>query len=323
MVTHALAIIVCALAISGFIGDSLSALIGIPALLWRTGWISALVGWEMFQFRSLWIYRPQENHLGVIYRFGRFHRFVDPNTWALLLPGFDRVHHEVSLYMRTVEFELPNVELFDGLTVNVRLKVFFTTDPRKASEDRLLQALKFQRDEWSEIVKTSTEDLVRNQVFLTLTYTELAAQRKNRDVKRLLSHELVERVRAFGILLNEEYGVMPVDVQPNRIYRDAVLESRAATSVGEAALERLRPFLQVLEQIQPDAAHAAMLLHIASKIAQTGQLPEIVLSPGGDLPISPIHTGFTGGDGHGGNGSGPKYPPKKRGPVNREKPLAG
>jgi hypothetical protein len=320
MVTHAIAIIVCALAVTGFVAEGLSTWFGIPVLAWRAGWISALIGWEMFDHRSLWLYRPQENHLGVIYRLGRFHRFADPNEWTLLFPIADRVSHEISLYMRTAELELQNVELRDGLTVKVKFKVFFTTDLRQAAPERLLQALKFRRDEWSEVVKTGTEDLVRNQVFLTLSYTDLAAQRVSREVKKRLSRELISRVRGFGIQLNEEYGVMPLDVQPNRVYRDAVLESKAATPVGEAALERLRPFLEVLEHVHPDTAHAAMLLHIASKISQTGQLPEIVLSPSSEFPVNPIYPSVLGGDGRGGgngNGNGNGHRPHRAGSADK------
>ncbi len=227
-------------------------------------------------------YRPAENHLGVIYRFGRFSRFVEPDEWTFLLPIFDKVHREVSLYMRTAELLLKKVELRDGLAVDVKIKVFFRTDLRLTSVENRMQTLKFEGPEWPEMVKTSTEDVVRNQVFLDSTYTELMGQRKNREIKQRISSEIAARVRSFGIIINENHGAMLVNAQPNNTYFEAVQVSRAAAPLGEAALERLKPVLSALNEIKHEDARTALLLELASKIVEVDNLPEIVLSPAED-----------------------------------------
>lgn len=227
-------------------------------------------------------YRPAENHLGVIYRFGRFRRFVDPDEWTFLLPVFERVHREVSLYMRTAELILKKVELRDGLAVDLKIKVFFKTDLRLTNEENRTQTLKFEGPEWPEMVKTSTEDVVRNQVFLDNTYTEIMSQRKSREIKQRISSEIAARVKSFGIIINENHGAMLVNVQPNSTYFEAVQASRAATPLGEAALERLKPVLSALSQIKHEDARTALLLELASKIVEVDNLPEIVLSPADD-----------------------------------------
>ncbi len=227
-------------------------------------------------------YRPAENHLGVIYRFGRFNRFVEPDEWIFLLPIFEKVHREVSLYMRTAELLLKKVELRDGLAVDIKIKVFFKTDLRLTSEENRTQVLKFEGPEWPEMVKTSTEDVIRNQVFLDSTYAELMGQRKNREIKQRISSEIAARMRSFGIIINENHGAMLVNAQPNSAYFEAVQASRAATPLGEAALERLKPVLSALSAIKHEDARTALLLELASKIVEVDNLPEIVLSPAED-----------------------------------------
>ena len=185
-----------------------------------------------------------------------------------------------------------------------------------ANSEHLLQALKFRGAEWSEIVKTSAEDIIRNQVFLTLTYGELVDLRESREIKRLLSKEITARLKSFGIVINEGHGVMPLVVQPNNVYRDAIQTSKAARPLGEAAYERLRPVLDVLNRLRAEDAQSTLLLEIASKIVETGELPEIVLSPLSDLPVSPIL-----GAGNNGGSGGPKRPASQH-PSTRKLPRA-
>jgi regulator of protease activity HflC (stomatin/prohibitin superfamily) len=224
-------------------------------------------------------FRPQENHLGVIYRFGRFHRFVEPNEWTVLIPCIEKLHREVSLYMRTAEISLNRVELKDGLTVDLRFKVFFKTDLRLARQENFIQVLKFEGPEWSEMIKTGLEDISRNQVFLDINYEKMNVFRKSREIKCLISKQLSDRLKGFGFLVNEENGVMLVEARPNETYLDAVQKSRAATPMGQAALERLRPILDALKKMRHEDARAAVLLEMASKIVEVENLPDLVLSP--------------------------------------------
>ena len=249
--------------------------------------------WMILKFR----YRPQENHVGVLYRLGRFQRFVLPNEWVFLNPILHSISHEISLFMQTAHIELTDVELADGLVVNTRFKVFFKVDPRQAAPENLLQLLRFHGSEWAGLIQTGIEDIVRNQVFLNMTYDELANSRKSRDIKRMLSQEIAARVKSFGILVHEERGVMLVEVHPNQTYREAVQTSRAAVPMGLATYERLRPVLEALKSLKSEDAHAALLLEIASKIIETSQLPEMYLTPTFEAPAGPLN-GVAGGNGH-------------------------
>jgi hypothetical protein len=233
----------------------------------------------VIRFVRRYCYRPPENHLAVLYRLGRFHRLVTPEEWVFLLPYLDRVHREVSLYMRTAELQLKRVELVNGLAVDVWLKVFFRVDLRLVHPENFIQVMKFEGMEWAAMVNTSTEDVIRNQVFLDSTYSEIIDQRKSREIKQRLSREIAGRLRSFGIVINESHGVMPINIQPNSAYFKAVQASRAATPIGEAALERLRPILGALSQIKHEDARTALLLQLASKIAEVDDLPDIVISP--------------------------------------------
>lgn len=243
--------------------------------------LPCLLALNIVVIRFVWrhCYRPPENHLGVVYRFGRFRNFVEPDNWTFLLPKIDRVHREISLYMRTADLQLAKVELLDGLTVDVRLKVFFMVDVRLASPGNFVQVMKFEGPEWTEMIKTSAEDIVRNQVFLQSTYAEILVQRKNVEIKKRISQDLSHRMRGFGIIINEDRGAMPINIQPSSTYIKAVQASRAATPLGEAALERLRPVLGALSQIKHEDARTTLLLELASKIVEVDNLPDIMLSP--------------------------------------------
>jgi regulator of protease activity HflC (stomatin/prohibitin superfamily) len=257
------------------------------AFSYYTGWslllcmvpLLPLLGIVTIRFVRKYCYRPQENHLGVVYRFGRFHRFVEPDEWAFLFPYIEELHREVSLYMRTAEVNLSKVELQDGLTVDVRFKVFFKTDPRLARQESLIQALKFEGPEWPEMIKTGMEDITRNQIFLDIDHTKMNMFRKSREIKRIISKEISDRMRGFGVLINEEYGAMLVEARPNETYVEAVQKYKAAVPMGQAALERLRPVLDALKHMRHEDARAAMLLEYASKIIEVENLPDLVLSP--------------------------------------------
>lgn len=231
-----------------------------------------------------YLYRPPENHLGVIYRFGRFHRMVPPDQWILRLPYIDTIHREISLYMRTADLQLKNVELRGGLTVDLRLKVFFKIVIQLVQPENFIQVMRFEGPEWAEMIKTSIEDIIRNQYFLAHTYPEIIDQRMTREIKRQISFEIANRMKAFGIAINDSHGVMVINLQPNNTYLKAVEASKAAASLGEAALERLKPILDTLGKLNPDDARRALLLELASKILEVEELPDLVITPNEDLP---------------------------------------
>lgn len=237
-----------------------------------------IVGFGLFFLVVKQRYRPSENHLGMVYWSGRFHRFVNPDDWTFLVPYFESVKFESPLSMRTAEFELRKVELQDGLTVDAHFKVFFKTDLRLTPPENLPQVLTFDGQEWPiAIIKTGMEDIARNQVFLDMSLDRLNSMRKSREIKNLFSREIASRAGMFGILINEEHGATLVNVQPNEAYANALQKNMAAKHIGQAAIERLNPVLSAIKQMRRDDARSALLLEIASKVLEVTDLPDIAL----------------------------------------------
>ena len=110
-------------------------------------------------------HRPTENHVSVIYRNGRFRRLLAPHRWTFLF--FEEVRKEVSMDMRTAIIPLKDVLTRDQMYVDLELKIFFSVDlQRIADPARRLQAVRFPtEDAFEQIVRTNTNDVVRNIVF--------------------------------------------------------------------------------------------------------------------------------------------------------------
>ena len=147
-------------------------------------------------------YRPTENHIGVIYRWGRFRRFVDPDRWSFLAPWIEVVNKETRLDMRTANVQLANVYTRDKIALDIEMKIFFFVDLRQISIDRRIQALRFTSENaWDEIVRTGITDITRNSIIVARSYTELNTREGRSNLKQALSSALAERVIGFGILV--------------------------------------------------------------------------------------------------------------------------
>jgi regulator of protease activity HflC (stomatin/prohibitin superfamily) len=221
------------------------------------------------------IYRPAENCIGVIYRLGRFCRLATPDRLTLIGP-FEEVIKEVSMDMKTALISLRDVLTRDQILTDLELKVFFTVDLRKTAPDRLLQAVRFESDNaFEQIIKTNTNDIVRNVVFASRDFAELNSVRGRAWLKETLSREIGQRVKGFGIIVGE-FGANIAGFQPNASYLEALKERSAAYTQGQAEFERNRPTLTAAQELTREPAIINMLLSLASTIAKTGQIPEIV-----------------------------------------------
>ncbi|HEX5808211.1 MAG TPA: SPFH domain-containing protein [Anaerolineales bacterium] len=223
------------------------------------------------------LYRPTENHVGVIYsRWGKFKRFAHPNKWTLLSSTFELVAREVRLDVRTAKITLENVLTRDKVAIDLEMKVFYSVDVRQASEDRRIQVLRFENDApWDEIVKTGITDIARNVIVISRTFDELATEAGMRYLKQALSGALAPRVRGFGILMNR-FAVGIMSLQPNETFRQALQERSAATAMGNAAAERVRPMLDQLNDHDQKKAFINLVMQIASAVAKNGQSPDIL-----------------------------------------------
>ncbi|GEM_PF-2751010 len=242
------------------------------------------------------LYRPTENHLGVVYKAGRFCGFADPDKWRFLVPLLHCIKKEVSLDMQTAEISLHNVMTRDLIAVNLELKVFYKVDLRQTSADFLPQALRITQlpgDIWSTLVRTNVTDVIRNVVFIANDLDYLLSDIGSKHLKRAISSRLSERVANMGIIVKPRFGVSIMNLQPNPIYQDALQKARSATPSGDAVTEYLRSILEMASHQGIDADLALALGHLAMLIKE-GKPPLTFMS--GDF-----ERGFPwmfGGNGH-------------------------
>lgn len=247
-------------------------------------------------------YRPQENHVGVIYRFGRFRRFADPDRWSVLLPWIDSVI--TRLDMRTTHIELNNVYTGDRVAVDLELKIFHQVDLRQVSTERLTQALRFPTENaWDEIVRTGITDITRNRVLPSRSFEEITSPEGRSNLKQLLSFSLAERVRGFGILVNARFGVNIINLQPNEAFQEALKEETVARTIGNAAVDRIRPLFEQFSDQDQAKAFIALVMQIASAVARNGQSPDIIF---------PNPYDFLTGGGVGNGKNGPNNPMRQK-----------
>lgn len=235
------------------------------------------------------LYRPTENHVGVIYRFGRFHRFVDPDHWMLVCPVFESFDQETKLDMRTVEVSLKDVYTRERIALDIDFKIFYLVDLRAADEERRIQVLRFPTEAaWNEIVRTGINDIARNQVFVARNFNELVTQEGRSYLKQALSGALAQRLRGFGILLNPRFGVNIVNIQPNAEYKKALMEESAAQALGAAAAIRLAPLFESFLDHRQEKAIYALIMEIASAVIKNGEIPDVIFPAPGEYPAGGI-----------------------------------
>jgi len=233
------------------------------------------------------LYRPTENHVGVIYsKWGKFKRFANPNEWTLLSSGFEEVTKEVRLDMRTAVIELENVFTSDKVAIDLEMKAYYSVDIRKTHEDRKIQALRFEGEKpWEEIVKTSITDIVRNVVVISRTYYELTSDDGLSYLKQVISGHAANRLQSFGILVNNRFAVSIMNLQPNKTFQEALQEVSAAKAIGNAAVDRIRPLFEQFGDKSQDEAFHALVMQIAAVLGKTDNLPDIAIQNTNDVPF--------------------------------------
>lgn len=223
------------------------------------------------------IYSPKENHLAIVYsdRYGhaRFNRFIDETERVWLGPKILTRHYvlkEHYLGPRTAHIFLSNILTADRIHLELELKVFYRVDPRKTAPENLVQVVNMPDTGFESIVKTNTEEKVRNAVFIRFTEAELFDPIGRKRLRTALSSAIAERVSGFGITVNPQFGVAVMNMQPNEIYQRALQEESAATSQGNAAYKRVAPTLKSMDMEQ---ALQVLYTHLASTMTKTGKVP--------------------------------------------------
>ncbi len=227
-------------------------------------------------------YSPKENHLAIVYSerhgYNRFKGFIDESQRVWLGPKFFTrlyVLKEHYLGPRTAQIHLSNVLTMDRIYLELDLKVFYRVDPRKADPANLVQVVNMPATGFEGIVKTNTEEKVRNDAFIRFTEDELFGLRGRKNLRTALSSLISERVSGFGITVDPRFGVAVMNIQPNQFYQQAMLEESAATSQGNAAFKRVAPTLRISAQ----QAQQLPYTHVASTMTKTGTMPSTLYMP--------------------------------------------
>jgi len=219
------------------------------------------------------MFRPQENHVVAIYRFGRLSRLVGPEKWTYLIPGVDVVRKQISLDPHRVEISLSDLWTKDRIPINCELVVFYQVDVRRAREDFRPQALRIPNEGWNSIVKTVLQEVTAGAVgFQTLD--QLISPDGRADLKQALSMLLANRLKGLGMVVNPQRGVSVGALQPADTIRRAIEELGAAGALGEAAGARLRPTLDELSRQGLGIGLDVLLLELAAAVVKDGAVTQ-------------------------------------------------
>lgn len=220
------------------------------------------------------LYRPQENHLGTVYRFGRFHRFAAPDAYTFMLPLIESSGTQIHLGKRVTALQLPGLMTSDGYPVDLHVKIFYAVDPRTIADSSFrLDALHFTQLHWTEIIHTGARDIAANQVFPALSRGRVFSTTIRQHIRDQLARRMSERLRPLGIVLDPATGVSIQDLQHNARMLDAVDLDLKAQPVGRANAERLRPLARMLQEVLLPDASMAYIWQVISTLQQGGKLP--------------------------------------------------
>jgi regulator of protease activity HflC (stomatin/prohibitin superfamily) len=226
----------------------------------------------------LFLYRPPEGYLGVIYQFGRFLRLVEPDEWVIILPGLHQIKEPIGLHLRQIEVRLSDLLTRDQVPVDSQLLVSYQFDLRQANTHLQPQILHISSETWGSIIRTGLQE-VANEVMSGFTVQELLTPRGRRCFKQTLSTLLATRVQDLGLVINPLTGVSVQALKPTAVIWQAMVERSAAVSLGEASLARVYPMLEELNQRHPGVAWEAMLLEWAAVMTKDEAVPQVLFVP--------------------------------------------
>jgi len=261
-------------------GSTLAALV-LTAFKSSFIWVAApLLGAALsYSLLHLFLYRPPEDHLGVIYRLGRFSRWVGPDEWEVVIPGIDEIKCPISLHLRRMEINLSDLLTQDQVPVDCKLVAYYQLDLRHAGPHFRSQALRIPGEGWNSIIRTVLQETA-NEVIGGIALQELLTSEGRRLLKHTLSSKLAQRVQDLGLLISPRTGVSVQVLKPTDAVWRAMVDKFAAASLGEAALDRVRSILEELSRADPKLAWQALLLEWAAAVVQQGNLPQFVIASG-------------------------------------------
>lgn len=251
----------------------------VVALILAWWWPAAicLVGplWSVMLLCSLsnYLYRPPEDHIGVVYRFGRFYTYVNPDDYVLLFPVLDRIRAEVSRQPRIVAVDNLELETLDHVHVIAQLQVFYHLDVRRLQiVDLRSTLLAIGMSGTDELIKRAVTSLIHS-VVRGMSVPDVESFYHRRLLGELLSRRLANELSPFGLVLHTASSVSILSLHLEDRVRQAKIDRLIAPDKGEALRQRLGPVLGNVHRSLPGEGLTALLAAYAATIMENGQAP--------------------------------------------------
>lgn len=160
-------------------------------------------------------YEPEDHHLAVIFKNGRFCRFAHPNRKTFLVPFKESVKGQVDLTEQTCMLRLRNLMTQDYRRVSARLFVSYRINLEPVRHNLHLCDMVDRSDaEWRALVERVLENIARNEVFPNRTLRECFHAVGREAIHLELSDRLSQALVNCGVAVNADFGVMLLDLQP-------------------------------------------------------------------------------------------------------------
>ncbi|MGB9724195.1 MAG: SPFH domain-containing protein [Chloroflexia bacterium] len=226
------------------------------------------------------LYRPPDNHIGVVYRFGRLHRLLGPEEWTWIIPLLDRVRTPIGHLPHQMTVKISDLLTGDRIPIVLELLGFYQLDPRLADAGFRLQFLYIPETRWEEIIGNILRE-VAGEVVGSFPFRNLLTSTGRNQLKQALSAELARRVQGLGIGVDRHEGVTVLALRPM-----------------DLSWFRLQPLLEGIRErgTEEDETWRALVLEWAAAVGQNGSTPQTLITPGGNQagPRPRRETGMAG-----------------------------
>lgn len=228
---------------------------------------------------SLMLYRPPEDHLGVVMRWDHFSRWVLPRQWTLLVPIVDGLKAEINLQPRLFASERRETQTEEHIKVWVTLHVAYHFDPRAIQDAQMRNKVLGLADmELEGAINQMVEGIVHNMIG-GMSLGQLYRYYSNGDLALGLSQRVAGVLQLLGIRVNRQSGVVIHDLWIEEEVRLAMIQRLTAQLQGLAELDRLQPLLNEMGKHAPQETLAAALTDYTNGLGRNGR-------PHAPLPVT-------------------------------------
>lgn len=222
------------------------------------------------------LYRPPDNHIGVVYRLGRLRYLVGPEQWAWVIPLVDQIRSPIDCRPRQVAVEISGLLTLDRVPIALELLGLYQVDPRLAEDRFRLRALYTTEQKWEEIFQNALCG-VAGEVAGGFLLEQLLDPAGRRDFGQMLSESLACHICQLGIHVDRRDGVMVSGLRPM-----------------DLTWFRLQPLLEGIRQggAEADEALRALMLELAAAAGRNGGTYQTLVVPGGDSTATRLRRGM-------------------------------